>query len=103
MALCPSAVCGLTPFDHKMRRRVCKRAACGFPGNQLTWNPIFPEINIKISCSYNGVRITISGVVWTRMASIGIPGCLGMFQFNCRDLSRFCFGVQMKTIKTHVD
>ena len=84
MALCPSAVCGLTPFDHKVRRRVSKRAACGFPGNQLTWNPIFPEIlNIKISCSYNGVRITISGAVCTRMASIGIPGSgLGMFQLS---------------------
>jgi hypothetical protein len=75
----------------------------GFSETNLLGIPFFPEINIKISCSYNGVRITISGVVWTRMASIGIPGCLGMFQFNCRDLSRFCFGVQMKTIKTHVD
>ena len=69
----------------------------GFPETNLLGIPFFPEIlNIKISCSYNGVRITISGVVWTRMASIGIPGSgLGMFQFNCRDLSRFCFGVQM--------
>ena len=52
----------------------------GFSETNLLGIPFFPEIlNIKISCSYNGVRITISGVVWTRMASIGMPGSgLGM-------------------------
>ena len=56
----------------------------GFPETNLLGIPFFPEIlNIKISCSYNGVRITISGVVCTRMASIGIPGSgLGMFQLS---------------------
>ena len=52
--------------------------AC-FPETNVLRIPSFSEINIKISCSYNGVRITISGVVWTRMASIGMPGSgLGM-------------------------
>ena len=75
----------------------------GFPETNLLGIPFFPEIlNIKISCSYNGVRITISGAVCTRMASIGIPGSgLGMFQLSWS--FTVLFRCPKTMIKTHVD
>ena len=93
---CPSAVCGFTPFDHKVRRRVSKRAACGFPGNQLTWNPIFSrdQHQNKLYCScimvLESLYLGLCAQGWHQLGyQVLISGC-----FNCRDLSRSCFAVR---------